>query len=69
MYRLMQSVKHTLEHPTLGVMSSYRQSLLGRYGQARTALEACDKENAAGRSRCYVLNERGQENYRGAWID
>ncbi len=69
MYRLMQSAKYTLEHPTLGPMSSFRQSLIGQYRQIRTALVACEKANAKGGKRCYVLNDRGQENYRGAWID
>jgi hypothetical protein len=69
MYRLMQSLKVTLEHPTLGAMSSFRQSLIGQYGQIRSALVACEKANARGSNRYYVLNDRGQENYQGAWID
>jgi hypothetical protein len=69
MYRLMQSAKFTLDHPTLGPMSSFRQSLVGQYRQSRMALTACDKANARHGDRYYVLNDRGQENYRGAWID
>jgi hypothetical protein len=69
MYRLMQSAKFTVEHPTLGPMSSFRQSLIGQYRQIRTALLACEKANANGGKRYYVLNDQGQENYRGSWID
>jgi len=69
MYRLMQSVKSTLEHPTLGPMSSFRQSLVGSYPQYRAALVACEMANAKDPNRFYVLNSLGQENYRGAWID
>lgn len=68
MYRLMQSQKFTLEHRTLGRISTYRQRLIGQYGEVRIALEACNKANAEGRHRFYVLNETGQENYRGTWI-
>jgi hypothetical protein len=69
MYRLMHSAKFTVEHPTLGPLSSYRQNLIGQYRQVRTALLACEQANARGGKRCYVLNDRGQENYGGAWID
>ena len=69
MYRLMQSEKFTLEHSTLGPISTYRQRLIEQYGEVRIALEACQKANAEGRHRYYVLNDAGQENYRGTWID
>ena len=69
MYRLMQSVKSTLKHPTLGPMSSFRHSLVGEYPRYRAALVACEKANAQVPNRFYVLNDRGQENYQGAWID
>lgn len=69
MYRLMHSEQFTVEHPTLGPMSSFRQSLIGRYRKARAALDACEKANASGGKRCYVLNDQGQENYAGTWID
>ena len=69
MYRVMESEKFTLEHPGLGHISTYRQRLIGQYGEVRIALEACHKANADGRHRFYVLNEAGQENYRGTWID
>lgn len=48
MYRLMQSLTVTLEHPTLGAMSSFRQSPIGQYRPIRTALVACEKANAGG---------------------
>lgn len=69
MYHLMQSIKSTFEHPTLGPMSSFRQSLVGQYAQYRAALVACETGNVKDPNRFYVLNERGQENYQGAWID
>lgn len=69
MYRLMQSAKFTLEHSTLGPMSSFRQRPIGQYRQIRTALAACEKANAQGRNRHYVLDDAGREYYRGAWID
>jgi hypothetical protein len=69
MYRLMRSAKFTVVHPTLGPMSSYRQRLMGQYRQVGTALAACEKANASGGLRCYVLNDLGQGNYQGAWID
>jgi hypothetical protein len=69
MYRLMQSAKFTLEHSTLGPMSAFRQRLIGHYKQIRTALLACDAANAKGPNRYYVLNELGQENFQGSWID
>jgi hypothetical protein len=50
-------------------MPSFRQRLMGEYQQFGTALAACKKANASGNIRCYVLNDRGQENYQGAWID
>mgnify|MGYP000317244378 CR=1 FL=1 len=43
MYRLMQSQKFILEHRTLGRISTYRQRLIGQYGEVRIALEACHK--------------------------
>ncbi|MGD8956301.1 MAG: hypothetical protein PVJ03_03140 [Chromatiaceae bacterium] len=69
MYRLMHSEKFTFEHPRLGHISTYRQRLIGQYGEVRIALEACHKANADGRHRFYVLNEAGQENFGGTWID
>ena len=69
MYHLMQSVKSTLEHPTLGPMLSFRQSLVGSYPQYRAALVAREMANAKDPNRFYVLNSLGQENYQGAWID
>ena len=69
MYRLMQSEKVMKAYPALGKFSNYRQRLIGQYSEARSALEACCKANAEGRSRFYVLNEAGQENYGGTWID
>lgn len=69
MYRVMQSVKVTLEHPTSGDVSSFRQRLVGQYQQYRAALVACETANARGPDRHYVLNDSGQENYRGTWID
>jgi hypothetical protein len=69
MYRLMQSLKVTLEHPTLGPMSSFRQRLMGQYPKYRGELAACETANARGPNRYYVLNELGQENFRGSWID
>lgn len=69
MYRLMQSRKFTLEYPAAGSMSGYRQRLIGRYDKLRMALDACDKANANGSNRFYVLDDSGHENYRGAWID
>ena len=69
MYRLMQSQKFTLEHHGSGPISTYRQRLIGQYGEIRTALEACHEANAEGRHRYYVLNDAGQENYLGSWID
>jgi hypothetical protein len=68
MYRLMQSEKFTLKHPVLGQVSTYRQRLVGHFREIRVALEACHKANAEGRQRFYVLNEAGQENYHGYWI-
>ena len=69
MYRLMRSTEFTVVHPTLGPMSSFRQRLIGEYRQMGTALAACEKANASDGKRCYVLNELGQENYLGEWID
>jgi hypothetical protein len=69
MYRLMQSRRFTLEYPAAVSMSGYRQRLIGRYEKLRMALDACEKANANGSHRYYVLNEFGHENYRGAWID
>ena len=69
MYRLMRSAKFTVVHPTLGPMSSFRQRQMGQYRQVGTALAACEKANASGSMRCYVLNDLGQENYQGAWLD
>ena len=69
MYRLMRSAKFTVVHPTLGPMPSFRQRLMGQYRQVGTALAACEKANASDGKRCYVLNDLGQENYQGAWID
>ena len=46
MYRVMQCVKSTLEHPTLGPVSSFRQSMVGSYPQYRAALVACEMANA-----------------------
>jgi hypothetical protein len=69
MYRLMRSEKFTVEHPTLGLMSSSRPRQIGQYRQIRAALLACETANAIGSMRCYVLNDQGQENYQGTWID
>lgn len=69
MYLLMQSQKFTLEQRTLGRISTYRQHLIGQFAEVRIALEACHKANAEGRHRFYVLNDAGQENYRGSWIE
>jgi hypothetical protein len=65
----MQSRKFTLEYPAAVSMSGYRQSLIGRYEKLRMALDACEKANAKGGNRYYVLNDFGHENYLGAWID
>ena len=69
MYSLMQSEKVTQDHSALGMISNYRQRLIGQYSEVRSALEACRLANAEGRHRFYVLNGAGQENYRGTWID
>ena len=69
MYRVMQSEKFTLEHLTLGPISTYRQRQIGQYRQERIALDACHKANSQGRHCYYVLNGGGQEHYRGTWID
>jgi hypothetical protein len=69
MYRLIQSLKVTFEHPTLGPMSSFRQRLMGQYPQYRATLAAYETAKARGPKRYYVLNESGQENFRGSRID
>ena len=69
MYRLMRSAKFIVVHPTLGPMPCFRQRLMGEYRQLGTALVACKKANARSNMRCYLLNELGQENYQGAWLD
>lgn len=68
MYRLMRSVKFTLEHPIRGAMSLFRQRLIGRFADRQTALAACDAANGAQPHRYYVTNGLGQEHYRGTWI-
>jgi len=68
MYRLMKSVKFTLDHLVEGPLSSYRQSLVGQFRQPRAALVACKLANGTGANRHYVLNESGQEYFDGAWI-
>jgi hypothetical protein len=42
---------------------------MGEYRQLETALAACKKANARSSIRCYVLNDLGQQNYQGAWLD
>ncbi len=69
MYSLMQSEKITPVRPASFKILNYRQRLIGRFSEVHSALEACRQANAKGRSRFYVLNEAGQENYRGTWID
>ena len=69
MYRLMRSAKFTLYHTISGPMSSYRQSLVGHFRQSRAAIGACRVANASSPDRYYVLNELGQEYFRGFWID
>jgi hypothetical protein len=69
MYRLMQSEKITQERSVSRRYPNYRQCVIGQYNEVRSALEACRKANAEGRNRFYVLNEAGQENYGGTWID
>lgn len=69
MYRLMQSRKFTLEFPAARPMSGYRQHLIGRYEKLCVALDACERANANGGHHYYVLDDSGQENYLGAWID
>ncbi len=69
MYHLMKSEKHTLDHLVSGRLASYRQSEVTHFQQVLDALEACELANNEGRSRCYVLNESGQEYYEGTWID
>jgi hypothetical protein len=69
MYRLMMSKKFTLDHPISGLMSSYRQTEVGRFQRFRSALRAYYDANNEGRLRCYLLNASGQEYYDGTWID
>ena len=69
MYRLMKSEKFTLDHLTSGLISFYRQTQEKHFRQLRSALGACEGANNNGRSRCYLLNESGQEYYGGTWID
>jgi ferritin len=69
MYRLMKSKKYTVDHLTSGLRSFYRQTQVEHFQQFRSALSACEVANNNGRSRYYLLNELGQEYYRGSWID
>lgn len=69
MYRLMKSEKFTLDHLTSGLVSFYRQTQVTHFQQFSPALCACELANNSGRSRYYLLNETGQEYYRGTWID
>jgi len=69
MYRLMKSAKLTLDHLASGPMSSYRHSLVAYFFQSCTALAACKAANQQDSPRHYVLNESGQEYFRGTWID
>lgn len=69
MYRLMKSVKLTLDHTVSGPLSSYRQSLVGHFRQPRAAHVACKAANTTGPDRYYVLNELGQEYFHDTWID
>ena len=69
MYRLMKSVKFTLDHMVSGPLSAYRHSLVGKFRQPRAALVACKLANGTGANHHYVLNESGQEYFDGAWID
>jgi len=69
MYRLMKSVKVILDHRVSGPMSSYRQSLVAHFFQSGTALAACKAANEQDPPRHYVLNESGQEYFRGTWVD
>ena len=69
MYRLMKSEKFTLDHPISGLMSSYRQTEMGNFEQFVAAHGACEVANYRGSSRYYVLNESGQEYFKGTWID
>ena len=69
MYRLMKSEKFTLDHLTSGLVSFYRQTQVKRFGRLRAALGACEVANNAGGPRSYLLNESGQEDSGGPWID
>lgn len=69
MYRLMKSEKFTLDHTVSGPISSYRQSELKQFDRVYEALKACEFANNKRRSRCYVLNDMGQEYFNGKWID
>jgi hypothetical protein len=69
MYRLMKSEQFTLDHLTSGLVSFYRQTQVKCFGRLRAALGACEVTDNGGGSRYYLLNESGQEYYRGIWID
>ncbi|MEE4378872.1 MAG: hypothetical protein V2J55_15375 [Candidatus Competibacteraceae bacterium] len=68
MYRLMKSDKFTLDHLTSGRTSFYRQTQVKCFQQFRSALGACEVANNNSKSCHYLLNESGQEYYRGTWI-
>jgi len=69
MYRLMKSEKFTLDDAVSGLVSSYRQTEIGHFEKFRAAHHACEVANNDGWSRCYVINESGQEYYGHTWID
>ena len=69
MYHLMKSEKFTLVHSNSGPMISYRQTEIGHFERFPEARAACEVKNNGGTSRCYVLNELGQEYYDGTWIE
>jgi len=69
MYRLMKSEKFTLDHRVSGRLARFRQSEVTHFQRLLEALEACQVANNEGRSRCYVLNDLGQEFFEGVWID
>ena len=69
MYRLMKSVKLTLNHIVSGSITSYRYIRVKQFPELNAAIKACEHANKGNLPYHYVLNHFGKEYYSGEWID